>query len=253
MITVTILTKNAEKYLHQVLEALHDFSEVAILDTGSKDRTIEIAKQFSNVVVYENDFIGFGPCHNLLSSMAKNDWILSIDADEIVTEELKNEILSLNLDKNSVYSFCRHNFYRGKWIKGCGWYPDRQIRLYNRSVTRFSDAQVHEAVIARGLRQVKLKAVVNHYPYSCMHDFLAKMQSYSTLFAKQNQGKKKSSLGKAISHGLFAFLKSYILKRGFLLGQEGFVISAYNGHTAFYKYLKLQEANEAHADDQMKR
>ncbi|MBS0654277.1 MAG: glycosyltransferase family 2 protein [Verrucomicrobia bacterium] len=253
MITVTILTKNAEKYLQQVLEALRDFTEVAILDTGSQDRTIEIAKQFDNVVVYQHDFIGFGPSHNLLSSMAKNDWILSIDGDEIVTEELKNEIVSLKLDKNSVYSFCRHNFYKGKWIKGCGWYPDRQIRLYNRTVTRFSDAQVHEAVIAHGLKQVKLKSALNHYPYACIHDFLAKMQSYSTLFAKQNRGKRTSSLGKAIGHGLFAFFRSYILKRGFLLGQEGFVISAYNGHTAFYKYLKLQEANEAHVDDQTKR
>lgn len=244
MITVTILTKNAEKYLEAVLEPLQDFDEVVILDTGSQDRTLQIAKKFPNVVIHEHAFIGFGSSHNLLSGLAKNDWILSIDADEIITKELKKEILSLHLDENAVYSFPRNNYYRGKLIKGCGWYPDRQIRLYNRSVTRFSDAQVHEAIIVGPLQHIKLKGAIKHYPYSSVSDFLSKMQNYSSLFAKQYQGKKTASIWSAIGHGLFAFFKAYIIKRGFLLGQEGFVISLYNGHTAYYKYLKLQEANE---------
>jgi glycosyltransferase involved in cell wall biosynthesis len=243
MISVTILTKDAEKYLEMVLESVQDFEEVVILDTGSQDRTIEIAQKFPNVVIHKHAFIGFGSSHNLLSNLAKNDWIFSIDADEIVSKELKNEILSLQLDENSVYSFSRHNYFRGKLIKGCGWYPDRQIRLYNRTVTRFSDAQVHESIVVGPLQHVKLKGAVKHYPYASISEFLAKMQSYSTLFAKQYQGKRKSSIWHAIGHGIFAFFKAYIIKRGFLLGQEGFIISRYNGHTAYYKYLKLDEAN----------
>lgn len=186
-------------------------------------------------------------CHtdHFASSVAKNDWILSIDSDEIVSDKLGNEILELNLSKKCVYSFPRHNYFNEKFIKWCGWYPDRQYRLYNRRDTRFTDAQVHEAVIIDGMQVIELKNPLIHYSYTSLSDFLAKMQSYSTLFAAQNYGKVNSSPLKAIAHGWFAFFKSYIIKGGFLGGYEGFVISAYNAHTAFYKYLKLYEANQA--------
>ena len=116
-------------------------------------------------------------------------------------------------------------------------------QAYNKMKTKFSDDQVHEAIISENMRHVPLKAPLIHYSYASISDFLAKMQSYSTLFANQYQGKRKSSFAKALSHGIFAFFKSYVLKRGFLGGYEGYVISAYNGHTAYYKYLKLYEAN----------
>lgn len=244
MISVTILTKNSQNYLREVLEALRSFPEVVIYDTGSKDETLDIAKNFSNVTIYEAPFEGFGPSHNKASALAKYEWILSIDSDEIVTEEMAHEIWRGKLDPACVYSFPRHNWYNGKFIKWCGWYPDRQIRLYHRSQTRFSDAQVHEAVITDGMKIVQMESPIKHYSYACMADFLTKMQTYSCLFAKQNVGKKHSSPLKAISHGCFAFFKSYILKKGILGGYEGFVISAYNAHTAFYKYIKLYEYNK---------
>lgn len=244
-VSVTILAKNAQRHLEQVLSALVRFDEVILLDTGSQDRTLEIAQSFSNVRVHKSPFIGFGPSHNLATSLAKHDWILSIDADEIATSLLVDEIFALTLNEETVYTVSRHNFYKGKFIKGCGWYPDCPVRLYNRTKTGFSDAMVHEAVIVKDLKKLSLKSPLNHYPYSSVSDFLAKMQSYSTLFAEQYQGKRRSSLLKAISHGLFAFFKSYVLKRGIFLGAEGFVISLYNGHTAYYKYLKLQELNDS--------
>lgn len=243
-ISVTILTKNSEAYLQEVLQALHLFDEVVICDTGSQDATLEIAKKFSNVVIYERPFMGFGCTHNIATSLAKNDWILSIDSDEIVTPELAQEIAHLSLQMEQVYAFPRHNEYRGKWIKWCGWYPDYQVRLYNRLKTSFTDAQVHEAIQVEGLQVVSLKAPIRHYSYATVSDFLNKMQAYSDLFARQYQGKKSSSLTKAILHGFFAFFKSYILKRGIVGGREGFEISFYNANTAFYKYLKLAEANE---------
>lgn len=244
MISVTILTKNSQKYLTEVLTSTLPFDEVVLYDNGSTDKTMEIAKQFPNVTIHQGPFSGFGPTHNQASSVAKNDWILSIDSDEVVNPEMAQEILALNLQDNSVYSFPRDNYFNGKWIKWCGWYPDRQVRLYNRKKTRFTDAQVHEAIITDGMNHIKLNVSMRHYSYASIADFLTKMQSYSDLFAAQYQGKKTSSPWKAISHGLFAFFKSYILKRGILGGYEGFVISAYNGHTAFYKYLKLYEANQ---------
>jgi glycosyltransferase involved in cell wall biosynthesis len=242
-ISVTILTKNSQKYLQEVLEALTSFDEVLICDTGSQDQTITIASRFSNVKIFYEPFQGFGPTHNRASDLAKNDWILSIDSDEVVSDDLREEISRLSLQPKHVYSFPRHNEYRGKWIKGCGWYPDRQFRLYNKKDTRFTDAQVHEAIITTGLTHIPLKSPLKHYSYHQVADFLSKMQSYSSLFAEQYKGRKSSSLAKALTHGIFAFLKSYLLKRGFLDGQGGFEISIYNGLTAFYKYLKLAEAN----------
>lgn len=243
MITVTILTKNSEKYLEEVLQALTHFDEVLLYDNGSTDRTFEIAEKFPNVVVKKGPFLGFGPSHNEASRLATNDWILSIDSDEVVTPELTDELLSLKLDPGCVYSFPRHNYYNGKWIRWCGWYPDRQYRLYHRKRTAFTEAQVHEAVKREGMRHVPLKHPIKHYSYDSISDFLKKMESYSSLFAEQNKGKKKANVFSAIGHGVGAFLRAYVIKRGFLGGFEGFLISVYNGHTAFYKYLKLREAN----------
>lgn len=243
MISVTVLTKNSERYLHGVLLALKPFEEVLLLDSGSTDGTLEIAEQFSNVTIHHHDFEGFGPQHNVASDLAKNDWILSVDSDEVLSKELVQEILSLQLDENTVYGFPRHTYYNDKLIKWCGWYPDFIWRLYNRKVTSFSDAQVHERILTEGLQEQLLKNAMRHYSYETTGDFLDKMQSYSTLFAKQHKGKKSSSLCKALLHSSFAFFKSYFLRRGFMGGKEGFIISVYNANTALYKYLKLAEEN----------
>ncbi len=244
MISVTILTKNSQKHLREVLSALRSFNEVVIYDNGSEDDTIAIAQSFSNVTLHKGNFFGFGPTHNKASELAKNDWILSIDSDEIATPEMVQEILSIPLDPDSVYSFPRHNYYNGKWIRWCGWYPDRQHRLYHKRKTSFTEAQVHEAIIIEAMTCVPMQSPLRHYSYDSHADFLAKMQSYSDLFAKQYKGRKSSSPCKALFHGIAAFLKAYIIKRGFLGGNEGFVIAVYNGNTAFYKYLKLYEVNQ---------
>lgn len=242
-ISVTILTRNSEKYISEILESLKQFDEIVLCDTGSTDRTIEIARNYQNVVVYFRPFIGFGPTHNVASNLARNDWILSIDSDEVPNSEMIEEVLESTLNDLCVYSFPRDNYYNGKWIKWCGWYPDRQIRLYNRTRTKFTDAQVHEGIVCEGMNHHFFQGSMKHYSYDKVADFLNKMQSYSELFAKQYCNKKKSSLCKAVLHGLFAFFKSYFLKRGFMGGREGFEISVYNANTAFYKYLKLAEFN----------
>jgi len=245
MISITILAKNCSQTLRPTLESVKGFSEVILLDTGSTDSTLEIAKEFPNVKVVEGTFIGFGPTHNLATSQASHDWILSIDSDEVLSQELIDEIQQLKLDKDQVYSLNRKNFFNKKWIRWCGgWHPDRVVRLYHRQTTHFTDAQVHEKIVSSHLQVVELDSPLLHTPYRNMGDFLSKMQTYSTLFAEQNRQKKSSSIWKAILHGWQAFIKSYFFKRGFLGGKEGFIISIYNGHTAFYKYLKLMEANE---------
>ncbi len=242
-VSVTILTKNSQKYLNQVLANLNAFDEVLIYDNGSTDNTLEIAKNYHNVRVILGPFEGFGMTHNKASGCAKHDWILSVDSDEVVTPEMVKEIAGLKFQDDAVYSFPRHNYFNGKFIRWCGWHPDRQYRLYNRTKTRFTDAQVHESIILENMRHTPLWSPIIHYSYDSIREFLNKMQSYSTLFCEQNKGKKSSSPTKAVLHGMFAFIKSYLLKRGFMGGYEGFLISSYNAHTAFYKYLKLYEAN----------
>ncbi|MES2121478.1 MAG: glycosyltransferase family 2 protein [Chlamydiota bacterium] len=246
MITVTILTKNCQDTLLSTLESLRAFPEVLIFDTGSTDKTLAIASSFPNVKILPGTFQGFGPAHNAVSAQAAHDWILSIDSDEILPPELSQEILALPLDSHTVYQIDRHNYLNGKWIRWCGgWYPDPVLRLYHRKHTRFSDDAVHEKILTPSpLKIARLAHPLHHTPYRTMGDFLSKMQHYSTLFAQQHRGKKRSSLAKAICHGSFAFIKSYFLKKGFLGGKEGFIISIYNGHTAFYKYLKLLEENK---------
>lgn len=242
-ISVTILVKGFPKHLDEVLNALKTFDEVLIYDNGASEAVLKIASRFHNVNIVKGPFLGFGETHNKASNIAKNDWVLSVDSDEIVTEELANEIHCLKLDSNCIYSLPRHNEYNGKWIRWCGWYPDRVIRLYDRRKTQFSRAFVHEKVEKNDLLEIELNNPLKHHSYENISDFLTKMQIYSDLFAKQNMGKKSASPLKALLHGWGAFLKSYFVKLGLLGGYEGFLISSYNAHTAFYKYLKLYEAN----------
>jgi glycosyltransferase involved in cell wall biosynthesis len=247
MISITILTKDSARLLAKVLESVRAFDEVVVLDSGSSDTTLEIAAQFPNVRSFRTTFKGFGPLHNEASDHTRHEWVFSLDSDEVMSDELVRELKGLSLDKESVYSVPVHNFYNGRFIRWCGWYPDRHVRLYHRGRTRFSDAQVHEAILLAGMREVSLASPLRHYSYEQAADFLTKMQRYSDLFAREQVGRKRCSTAGAVGHGLAAFLRSYVLKRGFLGGREGFIISVFQGHLAFWKYVKLQEANERRA------
>jgi len=244
MISVCILTKNSASTLKKTLDQTLSFPEVLILDNGSKDETCSIAATYPNVKIFKSPFLGFGPMRNKIASLANNDWILALDSDEILSPELLKELKQIHLKPDHIYSICRHNFYNNKHIKGCGWHPDRVIRLYNRLSTNYCDSLVHESVVKKNSIVIKLKHPIWHTPYQTTFDFLSKMQHYSTLFAEQNKNKKKSSFAIALKHAAFAFLKSYFLKKGFVDGKEGFFISFYNANTAFYKYIKLKEYNE---------
>ena len=213
MITVTILTKNCQETLAATLNSLRDFPEILIYDSGSQDQTLALAASYPNVKMVHGTFKGFGPTHNVASSLASHDWILSIDSDEVLTPELAKEILHLKLNPLCVYQLDRHNYFNGKWIRWCGgWYPDPVIRLYHRQHTAFTNDAVHEKVVVGALSVIPLSPPLRHTPYRSIDDFLSKMQTYSTLFARQNKGQKNSCIFKAIAHGWFAFLKSYLFK-----------------------------------------
>jgi len=195
--------------------------------------------------VIKHDFIGFGALKNLAAQKAKHDWILSIDSDEIATPKLIEKIKQLDSSKsNTLYSFPRLNHYRGKAVKCCGWSPDIVTRLYNKTYTRFSDAQVHESLIAPPESITKLiDAELLHYPFESVEELIEKMQCYSTLYALQSD--KSSSPLKAFSRASFGFFKNYFLQKGFLCGYEGLIISVSNANGIFYKYMKLYEKQKA--------
>ncbi|MCX6987564.1 MAG: glycosyltransferase family 2 protein [Chlamydiae bacterium] len=238
-ISITILAKNSSETIAATLLSTKGFNEVLVVDTGSTDDTVAICQQFLHVTIAHTSFIGFGPTHNTASSLALNDWILSLDSDEILTDDLRQEILSLSLEKDTVYSIQRHNYFNRKRMTTCsGWDPDWVCRLYNKQSCSFSLDQVHEKLLCSHLKKRKLQHPMIHTPYRAISDLLQKMQTYSTLFAKQKADLKSSSVWNALFHGWMAFIKSYFLKRGILQGAEGLVLSLYNAHTTWYKYLK---------------
>ena len=242
-ISVVIIVKNGGKTIEATLNALSKFSNVVIYDNGSTDNTLEIVSTYNNIDIVQGSFLGFGITKNKAATYAKNDWILSLDADEVVDENFLIGLENLSLNQTSVYQIFRKNFYRQKHIKHC-WNNDKIVRLYHREQTSFNDKKVHESVLTNQLNTELLTGFVDHYPYGNISDFIKKLDIYSSEFALDNIGKKSSSPVKAILNSAFSFFKTYILKRGFLDGYAGLVIAFSHMATNFYKYIKLYELNQ---------
>ena len=243
-ISVVVLAKNSEKTLEKTLLSLKEFDDVVVYDNGSTDSSIQIAKSFSNVNLVEGEFKGFGWTKNKASTYAKYDWILVIDSDEVVDKQLLQELKNKTLDKNIVYKLNFKAFYKDIQVKYCGWNNQKIKRLYNKSITSYNSNDVHEDIITNGLKIEELKGNVEHYSYHSISEFIIKADRYSTLFAKNNVGKKSSSPAKAFFNGLYSFFRTYILKKGFKDGYVGLIIAFSHMVTNFYKYIKLYEANK---------
>jgi len=243
-ITVVMIVKNAETTIGDTLESLKGFAEVVVYENGSTDNTAAIAKSFSNVKLIEGTFIGFGETKNIAASFAHNNWIFSIDSDEVMSSELYNNLLTLNLDENNIYTITRVNYYQENIIKCCGWKSDILARLYNKNKTSFNNNRVHESIKINKFNLISIMGILKHHPYSSIDDFISKTQHYSTLFAQEHRGKKSSSPLKAILNSIYTFIKAYIFKRGFLNGYAGLLISFTHASSNFYKYMKLYEVNK---------
>ncbi|CAB5494006.1 glycosyltransferase family 2 protein [Bathymodiolus thermophilus thioautotrophic gill symbiont] len=241
-ISVVIIVKNGGKTIKSTLDALSEFSDVVVYDNGSTDNTLGITGAYLNVNLVQGDFLGFGMTKNKAATYAKNDWILSLDADEVLGADFLIGLAHLSLNQASVYQIFRKNFYQQKHIKHC-WNNDKIARLYHRQKTRFNNKKVHESILTDKLNVVLINGFVNHYPYSNISDFIKKLDIYSSEFALDNIGKKSSSPIKAVLNGGFSFFKTYFLKRGFLDGYAGLVIAFSHMATNFYKYIKLYELN----------
>ncbi|MDA7818361.1 glycosyltransferase family 2 protein [Sulfurimonas sp.] len=241
-ISCVIIVKDGVSTIEKTLDSLNFFEDVVVYDNGSTDGTTQIVKSYHNVNLVEGDFKGFGPTKNEALMHAKNDWILSLDADEVLSTEFVRTIKNIDLNENMIYSILRENYYRDIHVKHC-WGNDIIIRIFNRKKTMFTDEKVHEKVIEDGCNLLSIDGVVRHYPYSTITEFIIKLDRYSTIFANANVGKKSSSPLKAILNGIFSFIKTFFFKRGFLDGYAGLIIAFSHMATNFYKYIKLYELN----------
>lgn len=242
-VSVVMIVKNAEITIKNSLDALKDFDEVILYLNNCNDATYEIAQNYHNVKTIEGDFLGFGPTKNKAATYAKNDWILSLDSDEVLTAGFIRNLKDIVLDTKSVYTILRSNYYKKREIKHC-WGNDVIVRLYNRTTTQFTDKKVHEQIIKDEMSVENIGGKVMHFPYASLTDFILKLDRYSTIYAEDNVGKKSASPLKAVSNAHFSFFKTYVLKRGFLDGYPGLVIAFSHMATNFYKYMKLYEANK---------
>ncbi len=243
-ISAVVLAKNNEATIRKTLEALRTFDDVVVYDNGSSDATMNIVKEFSNVNLVQSEFKGFGWTKNKAASYAKNEWILIVDSDEVVDDALRETLQTKQLDKKTVYILNFKAFYKEREVKHCGWNNQKIKRLYNKTITKYNDNDVHEDIITKGLKTEILPGNMEHYSYQSIEQFVAKANTYSTLFAQNNAGKKSSSPSKAFFNGAYSFIKTYFLKQGFRDGYVGLLIAYSHMVTNFYKYLKLYEFNE---------
>lgn len=242
-VSAVMIVKNGARTIRRSLESLRAFDDVVVYDNGSTDGTQTIANEFSNVRLIEGEFDGFGTTKNRAASYAVHDWILIIDSDEVVDEELLHALQTKSLDLHTIYIVNFLAYYKEIQIRHCGWNNQKIRRLYNKSVTRFNDNAVHENIIDKGMEKAPIEGNMKHYSYMSISDFIIKVDRYSTLFAQGNVGKKFPTPAKAFFNGLYSFFRTYILKRGFLDGYAGLIIAFSHMATNFYKYIKLYEMN----------
>lgn len=238
---VALIALNAAPRLAQCLDALAFADQIVLIDGGSRDGTAEIARAHGARVIVETDWPGFGPQKNRALDALDTDWILSIDTDEVVTPELAQSIRqALAAPQASIYAVDRLSSFCGRWIRHSGWYPDWIPRLFKRGAARFSDDLVHERLVFEG-PTAKLEGTLLHYSYEDFDTVLRKLDAYSSLGAQQRfqNGARSGGLARALPRGLWAFLRTYVLRLGILDGSAGFMIALFNAQTVYYRFLKL--------------
>ena len=246
-LSVILITRNEESNLDDCLASLEGIAQqIVVVDSNSTDRTLEIASKHGALMAYPTDWPGFGPQKNRALDLATCDWVLSLDADERLTPALKSEILTAIHHSAHVDCFAipRLSWYCGRFIRHSGWNPDYVDRLFKRGTARFSDDLVHERLIPKGT-VAKLENPMLHYSFMNYEQVLDKLNRYSTASAEQAFAKgKTSSPLKAVLHGMWAFVRTYILRAGFLDGPQGFALAISNGQGTYYRYMKLWQLNQ---------
>jgi len=244
-ISAVIISYNEEANIGRCIDSVRDVvDEVVVVDCFSQDDTKLICLE-KGVSFYENEFLGFANQKNFAAQLAKYEYILSLDADEYLSDELTSSLIAIK--NNSVcdgYTMNRLSSYAGQWIKTCGWYPDTKLRLWKKGKGYWKGEGIHERVeLESGSSIQRLRGDLLHHAYDNITQFLEKIQRYSDIYAQEHRYKMHSSAFKVLSKTIFAFIKSFLIKGGILDGYQGLLISVCNANFVFYKYSKLLEAN----------
>jgi len=244
-LSAVMIVKNEAERLQECFAHLDWVSEILVLDTGSQDSTATLAAKLGAEVHHQNQWQGFGLARQEAVNLAANDYVFSIDADEIVSESLQNEIIALmrrGFD-GFAYRIPVKSYYLGKPIRFCGWQNEKHLRIFDRHYGNYNDAVVHESVITT--QPIKnLKACLFHFTYPTKAIHKAKMRLYGDLGAKKLQARGISSnYLTAILHATFTFIKMYVLSLGFLDGWRGFTLCKTTAWGTWYKYYALCKLN----------
>ncbi len=244
-LSLVIITLNEERNIERCIRSVPFASDIVVVDSGSQDRTCEIATSLG-ARVFQQSWLGYGPQKKWATEKAQFDWVLSLDADEALSLELSQEIQSQfrNLDPKVGYEIPRKSFHLGRWILHGGWYPDFQLRLYHRQFSNWPDSQIHERVQSPTVQ--KLQSPLLHYVFKDLADQVRTNNHYSSLLSgKDVQSGKRFSLFKLIVKPWTKFIECYFLKLGFLDGLPGFIIAVSAGYSIFLRWAKIWEQEKA--------
>ena len=240
-ISACIISYNEEQKIEGCLKSLEGIvDEIIIVDSLSTDKTKEIAKKYTDKI-FEQKFLGHVEQKNLAVEKASFDWILSLDCDERLTDELKESILKIkdNIDIADAYRMARKTFYVYRWLNHC-WYPDFKVRLFNRKSAKWGGTNPHDRVEVRGDNIVTLNGDIQHFSFNSISEHIQTIDSFTEIGAQEIIKKgKRVSLASPFTHGIWTFVKLYIFKKGFMDGYAGLVVSVLSGMHAFIKYSKV--------------
>jgi glycosyltransferase involved in cell wall biosynthesis len=242
-LSVAIIARNEEERLPDCLRSVRFADDVVVVDSGSVDNTVQIAKSFG-ARVFVREWMGFSGQKQFAVDQCRHDWVLILDADERVPEEtaiLIQREVAAEAQVASAFSIKRKNLLYGRWIEHCGWWPDRIVRLVNKNDGRFDGRAVHEKWLSRG-NVGKLDVFIEHRSFRNCSELVDKMENYSSLAAEELFKKgQRANATTPVFHGVWMFIKTYFLEMGLLDGFEGFLISCMNAGGSFLKYAKLRE------------
>lgn len=238
-ISVIIIAKNEEVNIEDCLKSVQWADEIILVDAESEDRTVEIAKKYTDKV-FIHKWEGYAIQKRFALTLTSNEWILSLDADERITPELRQEIEGKTEGSIDAFKIRRKNYFLGKHITGCGWDNDYQLRLFKKSLADVTDKLVHESFFVKG-KVGKLNSRMLHYPYRNLRDAFIKINNYSTLEAQQKYKTKHVTPFDFIIHPVSAFFQHFIIRKGFIDGKYGLMVSLLHAITNLQTYMKMWE------------
>jgi glycosyltransferase involved in cell wall biosynthesis len=247
-LTVTVITRNEAAHIAAALDSVSWADEIVVVDSHSTDDTVETARRLATRVEVR-EWPGYSAQKNYAAGLASNDWILSLDADERVTPALAEEIRALLAAGPTLrgYRMRRMTWYLGRWIRTTDWYPDYQLRLYDRRAARWNGRRVHESVKMDGVPGT-LRHALQHYAYRDISHHLTTIDRYTTLAAEQWMAEgRRTNAGELAIHPPLAFLRNYVVRGGFRDAVPGLLVSILNSYYVFLKLAKLWEMQQSTA------